>query len=322
MLILNWEFLKGTDRYTEMISRGIIPNVQTITTIMKLYMRLKRPNDAIDCFDFFKEYNLNPEAYAYNTLMDAHIEKADYTEAINVFEIMQDNDVLPDTVTICTMMKLHLKVNEPHNALLIHGLFKKYNIPQNEYSFNALINSYTEKGDYDRAFEIFDEMIAKNYTPTASTINTIMKLHLKLKQPHKAIKAHNSLFKKYGVKENEYTFTTLIKAYTEAGLYNKAIEVFHQMQSRPDVRINEVTLSLVMHLYNKMKRPDKTIDTFELYQQYNIEPHIYAHNCLINAYKSKTILKLHVIQFECYTVKVLNVTHIHFNQSCTLPKTW
>ena len=48
------EFLKGTDRYTEMISRGIIPNVETINTIMKLYMRLKRPNDVIDCFDFLK----------------------------------------------------------------------------------------------------------------------------------------------------------------------------------------------------------------------------------------------------------------------------
>ena len=88
------QFLKGTERYTEMISRGITPNVQTITTIMKLYMRLKRPNDAIDCFDFFKEYNLNPNIYSYTALMDAHIEKADYTEAINVFEVMQDNDVL------------------------------------------------------------------------------------------------------------------------------------------------------------------------------------------------------------------------------------
>ena len=68
-------------------------------------------------------------------------------------------------------------------------LFKKYNIPQNEYSFNTLINAYTENGDYDKAFETFDEMIAKNYVPNATTINTIMKLHLKLKQPHKAIKA-------------------------------------------------------------------------------------------------------------------------------------
>ena len=69
-----------------------------------------------------------------------------------------------------------------------------------------------------------------------------MKLHLK--QPHQAIKAHNSLHKKYGVKEDEYTFSILIKAYTENGQYNKAIEVFHQMQNRSDIRINEVTISI------------------------------------------------------------------------------
>ena len=294
------QYLKGTERYTEMINRGIIPNVQTINTIMKLYMRLKKPNDAIDCFDFFKEYNLNPDVYSYSTLMDAYIEKADYTEAIAVFEIMQDNDVLPDTVTICTIMKLYLKVHEPHNAILIHGLFKKYNIPQSEYSFATLINAYTENGNYDKAFETFDEMIANNYIPDAPTINTIMKLHLKLKQPRQAIKAH-SLHKKYSVKETEYSFNILIKACNEAGRYNKAIEVFHQMQSRSDIRLNNVTISSVMHLYNKMNKPNKTIDTFELYQRYNIEPNIYAYNCLINAYESQNNIKA-----ACDTIRMLH----------------
>ena len=101
-------------------------------------------------------------------------------------------------------MKLHLKLNQPHKAIKAHSLHKKYNIPQNEYSFNTLINAFTENGDYDKAFEIFDEMIAKNYVTNAPTINTIMKLHLKLKEPEKAIKAHNYLFKKYGVKETVY----------------------------------------------------------------------------------------------------------------------
>ena len=55
-------------------------------------MRLKKPNDTIDCFDFFKEYNLNPNVYSYT--FNGYIEKADYTEAINVFEVMQDNDFI------------------------------------------------------------------------------------------------------------------------------------------------------------------------------------------------------------------------------------
>ena len=90
-----------------------------------------------------------------------------------------------------------------------------------------MINAYTEDGQYDKAFQVFDEMIAKNYIPNTPTIVTIMKLHLKLKEPHQAIKAH-ALHKKYGVKEDEYSFSILIKALTENRQYNKAIEVFHQ----------------------------------------------------------------------------------------------
>ena len=278
------QFLKGTERYTEMISRGIAPDVQTITTIMKLYMRLKKPNDTIDCFEYFKETNLKPNVYSYNTLMDAYIEKADYTEAINVFEIMQDNDVLPDTVTICTMMKLYLKVNEAHNAILIHGLFKKYNIPQNDYSFNTLINAYTENGNYDKAFQTFDKMIAKNYAPNATAINTIMKLHLKLKQPHLAIKAHNSLFKKYGVKENEYTFTILINAYIENGAYDKAFQTFDEMIAKnyaPDA----TGINTIMKLHLKLKQPHQAIKAHNsLFKKYGLKENEYTFNILIKAY--------------------------------------
>ena len=74
-----------------------------------------------------------------------------------------------------------------------------------------------------------------------------MKLHLKLKEPHQAIKAH-SLHKKYGVKENDYSFNILIKACTEAGRYNKAIEVFHQMQNRSDIKLNDVTINDVTYI--------------------------------------------------------------------------
>ena len=207
---------------------------------------------------------------------------------------------IPNATTINTIMKLHLKLKQPHQAIKAHNLHKKYGVKENDYSFNILINAYTENGNYDKAFQTFDEMIAKNYVPNATTINTIMKLHLKLKQPHQAIKAH-SLYKKYGVKENDYTFSILIKAFTENEQYDKAIEVFHQMQNRPDIRINEVTISSVMHLYNKMKRPDKTIDTFELYQQYNIEPNIYAYNCLIKAYQRQNNIKA-----ACDTIRMLH----------------
>ena len=57
----------------------------------------------------------------------------------------------------------------------------------------------------------------------------------------------------------------------------------------------------MLHAYNKMKRPDKTIDTFELYQQYNIEPGIYAYSCLIKAYQMQNNIKA-----ACDTIRMLH----------------
>ena len=50
-----------------------------------------------------------------------------------------------------------------------------------------------------------------------------------------------------------------------------------------------------------MNKPDNTIDTFELYQQYNIEPGIYAYSCLIKAHTDK-----HNIKAACDTIRMLH----------------
>ena len=295
------DYTEAINVFEIMQDNDVLPNTVTICTMMKLYLKVHEPHNAILIHGLFKKYNIPQDEYSFNTLINAYTENRQYDKAFQAFDEMIAKNYVPTVTTINTMMKLHLRLKQPHQAIKAHTLHKKYGVKENEYSFNILINAYTENCNYDKAFQAFDEMIAKNYIPNASTINTIMKLHLKLKQPHQAIKAHNSLFKKYGVKEDEYSFSILIKACTEAGVYNKAIEVFHQMQNRSDVRMENVTLSSVMHLYNKMNRPDKTIDTFELYQQYNIEPNIYAYSCLISAYEMQNNIKA-----ACDTIRMLH----------------
>ena len=265
------------------------------------YLKVHEPHNAILIHGLFKKYNIPQNEYSFATLINAYTEKGDYDKAFQAFDEMIAKKYIPTAPTINTIMKLHLKLKQPHQSIKAHTLHKKYGVKEDEYTFTILINAYIENGDYDKAFQTFDEMIAKNYIPNAPTINTIMKLHLKLKQPHQAIKAHNYLFKKYGIKEDVYTFNILIKALTEDRQYDKAIEVFHQMQNRSDVRMDKVTMSSVMHLYNKMNKPDKTIDTFELYQQYNIEPNIYGYNCLIKAHTDK-----HNLKAACDTIRIIH----------------
>ena len=57
-----------------------------------------------------------------------------------------------------------------------------------------------------------------------------------------------------------------------------------------------------------MNKPDKTIDTFELYQQYNIEPNIYAYSCLISAYARQNNIKA-----ACDTIRMLHSKGIKCN---------
>ena len=95
------------------------------------------------------------------------------------------------------------------------------------------------------------------------------------------------------------------------------------MQNRPDVRMNNVTISSMMHLYNKMNKPSKTIDTFELYQQYNIEPNIYAYSCLIKAYERQNNIKAACDTIRMLHSKGIKCDSIYISTSLkTLSNTW
>jgi pentatricopeptide repeat protein len=152
------QFNEAIDMFTTMQDNGIIPDTVTINTMMKLYIKVKEPENAIKVFSMFNKYNILADAHSFNTAMNAYIESNQFPKAIKLFTTMQENGIIPDTVTINTMMKLYIKVKEPENAIKVFSMFDKYNIEVDIISQNILINAYERLNRLDEAFKVIKSL--------------------------------------------------------------------------------------------------------------------------------------------------------------------
>nr|POF05751.1 pentatricopeptide repeat-containing protein, mitochondrial [Quercus suber] len=68
-----WKDVKGL--FGRMQSQGLLPNVVTYTTLVDIYGKSGRFDDAIECLDVMKSAGLKLPSTMYNALINAYAQK-------------------------------------------------------------------------------------------------------------------------------------------------------------------------------------------------------------------------------------------------------
>ena len=61
--------------FGRMQSQGLLPNVVTYTTLVDIYGKSGRFDDAIECLDVMKSAGLKPPSTMYNALINVYAQK-------------------------------------------------------------------------------------------------------------------------------------------------------------------------------------------------------------------------------------------------------
>lgn len=81
-------------------------------------------------------------------------------DSLRLLSYMSEEDkVQPNIYILNSILLLHcnaLRTKEVEQRIL--PMFSRLNIPYNLYTFQALINHYTETQDFDRALELYEKM--------------------------------------------------------------------------------------------------------------------------------------------------------------------
>uniref|UniRef100_A0A6N2LXZ1 Uncharacterized protein n=1 Tax=Salix viminalis TaxID=40686 RepID=A0A6N2LXZ1_SALVM len=211
---------------SEMLDRGIQPDVVTYSSIVHGFCNLGQLNEATR---LFKEM-VEPNVYTYNALMDGYCLRREMNEAKKVFEIMVRKGCGPDVHSYNILINGYCKSRRmeeaksllaemSHKALLLILSVTYSTLMQDLTTYSILLDGFCKHGHLDEALKLLKAMQEKKLEPNIVLYNILI--------------------------EDVVTYNSIVHGFCNLGQLNEATRLFKEMASR-DVMPNTVTFTILV----------------------------------------------------------------------------
>ncbi|XP_050377113.1 pentatricopeptide repeat-containing protein At3g04130, mitochondrial [Argentina anserina] len=201
-------FGKVYELFDEMEAQGCTPNVVTFTTVMSYLSKAEEFEEAMQLYERMKSAGCKPDTLFYNSLIHTLGRAGRVSEAIQVFEVeMSQNEVhhntstyntmiamfcnhvqeeealeilrkmessglcKPDVQTYYPLLKMCFKTGKTDNFLdkLVNDMVNGHHLSFDLSTYTLLIHGLCRAGKCERAYSLFEGMIAQEMKPRYKT---------------------------------------------------------------------------------------------------------------------------------------------------------
>ncbi|KAG6525739.1 hypothetical protein ZIOFF_015706 [Zingiber officinale] len=283
----------GQQVHSEAIRLGLDANVFVGTSLVNLYAKCSRIEDARTVFDFLEERN----TVMWNAMLSGYVQSGDVQEVMPLFFQMRRLDFEPDEFTFvsvfgaCTCMEnpslgrqLHsftVKTNSVASLFVGNAILDMYakcgeindamrqfqHLPSRDIvSWNATIVGLANSGKADDALDMFQRMTMNEVEPDEISFSSVFSVCSNLHDSEKGRKIH-CLAIKSGFGSNLYVASSLVDFYAKLSEIDAAKTVYAQMDERSIVTTNALIAGLVQ---NHME--EEALEMFKHMQVENLKP--------------------------------------------------
>lgn len=207
------KFYRVYELLDEMEEQGCPPNVVTFTTIMHSFTKSGYIDEALQIAEKMKEAGCKPDTQFCNALIHTLGRAGHIKEALNVFtKEMPDDRINPNTSTFNSMIAMFCHHKQEQRALeylrilkqspyckpdvqsfypllklyfrdgktckclnLLDDMVKNHHLCLDLATYTLLIHGFCRGNEYERAYQLFNEMIGQNIKPRYVTCSLLLK---------------------------------------------------------------------------------------------------------------------------------------------------
>ncbi|XP_041994157.1 pentatricopeptide repeat-containing protein At3g04130, mitochondrial-like isoform X2 [Salvia splendens] len=207
------KFYRVYELLDEMEVQGCPPNVVTFTTIMNSFTKSGYTDEALQVAEKMKVAGCKPDTQFYNALIHTLGRAGLIEEALNVFtKEMPNGRINPNTSTFNSMIAMFCHHKQEQRALeylgileqspyckpdvqsfypllklyfrdgktckclnLVDDVVKKHHLCLDLATYTLLIHGFCRGNKYERAYQLFKEMIGQNIKPRFVTCSLLLK---------------------------------------------------------------------------------------------------------------------------------------------------
>ncbi|KAG9439373.1 hypothetical protein H6P81_019538 [Aristolochia fimbriata] len=164
-----------------------------------------------------------PNVFLWNAMLKGYVENECYRETIIMFSLMKQRGAEVNEFTFPFVLKSCAKLTAIKEGKEVHGFVTKSGFQENEYVGTTLIELYSAGGDMESAYDVFNEMPARNVVVwTAMVAAYILSGD---------VESARCVFNR-APERDVILFNTMISGYIDVGDTASARELFDQLQNR------------------------------------------------------------------------------------------
>ncbi|KAK6160008.1 hypothetical protein DH2020_003389 [Rehmannia glutinosa] len=174
--------------FRKMLSRGVVPNVRCITSMLAT------------C-SYLSAQNYGKQIHAYVARMNT----------------------IDDIFLATAIIDMYMKCGQPSWA---HNVFNLFDRKPNDPAFwNAMISGYGKHGKSEAAFDIFNQMVEKSVTPNLVTLSCLLSVCSHTGQVDKGFQIFRLMTIGYGLNPTSKHMNILIDLLSRSGRLDEAFEL-------------------------------------------------------------------------------------------------
>lgn len=210
----------GKQVYSHAIKLGLAADTCVGNSLVSMYARCERLEDARKAFDSVFEKNL----VSYNTIVDAYSKNLNPKKAFEFFHEIVDKKMGVSAFVFGSLLSGAASIGALNKGEQIHAQVLKSGFRSNQQICNALVDMYSKCGDIEAASKVFNKMEDRNVISWTSMITG----YAKHGYAERALETFNNMIE-LRVKPNEITYIPVLSACSHVGLVSEGWKHFNSM---------------------------------------------------------------------------------------------
>lgn len=146
---------------------------------MDICVKVEKMREALEIVEQMQKDDLSPDAFTYSIILNGlklnnSNSRLVETSLNRIHDVVANKEIIVDDVFFNSVLDICHKYEFSALSFKFHDLMLKLKIPESSTTFGILIKCYSQSGELDKAFDLFEKMINSNMRISDITYGCIL----------------------------------------------------------------------------------------------------------------------------------------------------
>jgi pentatricopeptide repeat protein len=223
----------------------------------------------------------NPRTYS--NIIRAYGLAQDINGAWETWNEMRRQHIAPINITLGCMVEALVTNGDIEGGYeLVHSMLEDGKTAGlvNAVMYGSIVKGFSHKKDFDRMWQVYDEMVAQKLQFSMVTYNTLIDACARSGELCRIPSLLKDI-QAQGLKMGLVTYSAIIKGYCVKNMFDEAFDLFSDMVKNTDLKPDEIMYNTLLDGCARKGMYDRGMDVFDMMQKTDVRPTNYTLSVLV-----------------------------------------